>query len=164
MPSHPTVFVCQGTGCLSAGSDAVYEALRAELERQHVRDAKVDFSGCHGFCEQGPNVVVEPDGIFYTHVEAGDAVDIVGSHLLHNKPVERLFYRDPVTGQAMPHYSDIKFYKGQQRIILRNCGHINPEKIEDYIAHGGYRALEKALLKMKPQGVIEESSKGWPPW
>ena len=159
MPTHRTVFVCQGTGCLSAGSDAVYQALKLELERQHIRDAKVDFSGCHGFCEQGPNVVVEPDGIFYTHVEAGDAIDIVNLHLRHNRPIERLFYRDPVTGQAVPRYSDIKFYAGQQRIILRNCGHINPEKIDDYIAQGGYRALEKALLKMKPQSVIEEIAK-----
>ena len=159
MHSHRTVFVCQGTGCLSAGSDAVYDALRAEMERQHVRDATVDFSGCHGFCEQGPNVVVEPDGIFYTRVEGEDAAEIVSSHLRQGKPVERLFYHDPITGQAMPHYSDIKFYKGQQRIILRNCGHINPEKIDDYISHGGYRALEKALLRMKPQGVIDEVAK-----
>ena len=159
MHSHRTVFVCQGTGCLSAGSDAVYDALRAEMERQHVKDTTVDFSGCHGFCEQGPNVVVEPDGIFYTRVEGEDAAEIVSSHLRQGKPVERLFYRDPVTGQAVPNYSDIKFYKGQQRIILRNCGHINPEKIDDYIAHGGYRALEKALLRMKPQGVIEEITK-----
>lgn len=159
MHSHRTVFVCQGTGCLSAGSDAVYDALRAELERQHVKDATVDFSGCHGFCEQGPNVVVEPDGIFYTRVEGEDAAEIVSSHLRQGKPVERLFYCDPITGQAMPHYSDIKFYKGQQRIILRNCGHINPEKIDDYISHGGYRALEKALLRMKPQGVIDEVAK-----
>jgi len=159
MQNHRTVFVCQGTGCLSAGSGAVYEALKAEVERNGVKDAKVDFTGCHGFCEQGPHVVIEPDGIFYTHVEAEDAAEIVSSHLRDGKPVERLFYRDPVTGQAMPHYSDIKFYAGQQRIILRNCGHINPEKIDDYIARGGYQALEKALLKMTPQGVIEEIAK-----
>ncbi len=159
MRNHRTIFVCQGTGCLSAGSGAVYEALKAEVERNGVKGAKVDFTGCHGFCEQGPNVVVEPDGIFYTHVEAEDAAEIVSSHLRDGKPVERLFYRDPVTGQAIPLYSDIKFYKGQQRIILRNCGHINPEKIDDYIARGGYQALEKALLKMTPQEVLEEITK-----
>jgi NADH-quinone oxidoreductase subunit F len=119
----------------------------------------IDFTGCHGFCEQGPNVVIEPDGIFYTHVEVEDASDIVSSHLRDSKPVERLFYRDPVSRQAIPLYSDIKFYEGQQRIILRNCGHINPEKIDDYIARGGYQPLEKALLKMTPQGVIEEVAK-----
>jgi NADH-quinone oxidoreductase subunit F len=157
--NHRTVFVCQGTGCYSAGSGAVYDALKAELTRQNVRNAVVDFSGCHGFCEQGPNVVVEPDGIFYTHVDAEDAAEIVHSHIRNNKPVERLFYRDPVSGQAVPLYSDIKFYFNQQRVVLRNCGHINPEKIEDYISRGGYKALEKALLKMKPQGVIDEITK-----
>ncbi len=159
MQNHRTVFVCQGTGCFSAGSGAVYDALKEEVERQRLEGTSIDFTGCHGFCEQGPNVVVEPDGIFYTHVEAGDAPEIVGSHLQNDKPVERLFYRDPVTGQAIPLYSDIKFYKGQQRIILRNCGHINPEKIEDYIAHGGYKALKKALVKMTPEAVIDEVAK-----
>src|SRR4030043_577606 len=157
--NHRTVFVCQGTGCYSAGSGAVYDALKAELTRQNVRNAVVDFSGCHGFCEQGPNVVVQPDGIFYTHVDAEDAAEIVHSHIRNNKPVERLFYRDPVSGQAVPLYSDIKFYFNQQRVVVRNCGHINPEKIEDYISRGGYKALEKALLKMKPQGVIDEITK-----
>ena len=151
-----TVLVCQGTGCFSAGSGAVYEALRAEVQRQGVTNASVDFTGCHGFCEQGPNVVVEPDSVFYTHVEAEDAEEIVRSHLRDGQPVERLFYREPLSGQAVPLYSDIKFYAGQQRIVLRNCGHINPEKIDDYIARGGYHALEKALLTMAPQQVIEE--------
>jgi len=154
-----TVFVCQGTGCVSGASGAVYEALKAEVERQHLKDAKVDFTGCHGFCEQGPNVIIEPDGIFYTHVEEGDAAEVVTSHLRDGKPVERLFYRDPVTDQAIPRYSDIKFYQKQQRVILRNCGHINPEKIDDYIDSGGYRALRKALLDMTPEGVIDEVTK-----
>jgi (2Fe-2S) ferredoxin len=86
MPNQRTIFVCQGTGCVSGGSGAVYEALRAEVERQHLKDAKVDFTGCHGFCEQGPNVVIEPDGIFYTHVQEEDAAEIVTSHLRDGKP------------------------------------------------------------------------------
>ncbi len=159
MQKQRTVFVCQGTGCLSAGSDAVYDALNAEVARQGVADVTVDFTGCHGFCEQGPNVVVEPGGIFYTHVSAEDASEIVSSHLRDGKPVERLFFRDPVTGQGIPLYSDIKFYEGQHRIILRNCGHINPENIDHYITRDGYQALEKALLKMTPTEVIEEVSK-----
>ena len=159
MSKMRTIFICQGTGCLSAGSGAVYDALTAEVERKGVPGAKVDFTGCHGFCEQGPNVVIEPDGIFYTHVDAEDASEIVSSHLLEDIPVERLFYRDPVTGQAVPLYSDIKFYAGQERIVLRNCGHINPEVIDDYIARGGYRAAEKALLQMTPEGVLEEVAK-----
>jgi len=156
MELHRTVYVCRGTGCVSGGGDAVFEALRAEAARQGVNDAEVDFTGCHGFCQQGPNVVVEPDGIFYTHVEVEDAAEIVTSHLQNGKPVERLFYRDPVTGQAIPRYSDINFYKQQERVILRNCGHINPEKIDDYLARGGYQSLRKVLLDMTPEQVIEE--------
>jgi NADH-quinone oxidoreductase subunit F len=156
MPDHRTIFVCQGTGCLSAGSDAVYEALKAEVTRHGLADVDVDFTGCHGFCEQGPNVVVEPEGILYTHVQAEDAAEIVSSHLRDGQPVERLFYRDPVTDKAVPLYAEINFYKKQQRVILRNCGHINPEKIEHYIARGGYEALRKALLEMTPEKVIAE--------
>ena len=159
MPNQRTVFVCQGTGCVSARSDAVYEALKAEVARQDLTNIGVDFSGCHGFCEQGPNVVIEPDGIFYTHVEDEDAAEIVVSHLRDGKPVERLFYRDPVSGKAIPLYSDINFYRKQQRVILHNCGHINPERIDDYIARGGYHALRKALLDMTPEKVIEEVTK-----
>ncbi len=158
MQNHRTVFVCQGTGCLSSESGPVYEALRAEVARLGLRDVEVDFTGCHGFCEQGPNVVVEPEGIFYTHVQSEDAAEIVHSHLRDGKLVERLFYRDPVTNKAIPYYSEINFYKKQQRIILRNCGRINPEKIDHYIAQGGYRALRKAFL-MTPEEVIEEIKK-----
>jgi NADH-quinone oxidoreductase subunit F len=158
MENHRTIFVCQGTGCLSSGSGAVYEALKAEVKKLGLRDIEVDFTGCHGFCEQGPNVVVEPEGIFYTHVQSEDAEEIVHSHLRDGKPVERLFYRDPVIDKAIPYYSEINFYKKQQRIILRNCGRINPEKIDHYIAQGGYRALRKAFL-MTPEEVIEEIKK-----
>jgi NADH-quinone oxidoreductase subunit F len=167
------VFVCQGTGCASAGSEAIYEALKADVGKLALKNVRVDFTGCHGFCEQGPNVVIEPDGIFYTHVDIEDAPEIVTSHLRDNKPVERLFYRDPVTDQAIPLYSDISFYSKQQRIILRNCGHINPEKVDDYIVRDGYKGLQKALLEMTPQTVIEEIKKsglrgrggaGFPTW
>jgi len=155
MQQYRTVYVCRGTGCVSGGGDAIFEALKAEITKQRVKDAKVDFTGCHGFCQQGPNVVVEPDGIFYTHVEPEQAAAIVTSHLRNGKPVESLFYRDPVTGQAIPYYSDINFYKKQERVILRNCGHINPEKIGDYIARGGYQSLQKILTSMTPEQVIE---------
>src|SRR4030066_950377 len=158
MSSQRVVFVCQGTGCVSGGGDAVYEALKSEVKRQKLADVEVDFTGCHGFCEQGSNVVIEPEGIFYTHVEPGDATEIVTSHLKNGKPVERLFYRDPVTGRSIPSYSEINFYGKQQRVILRNCGHINPEKIDHYISRDGYRALRKVLL-MTPEEVIEEIKK-----
>ncbi|MFC2068290.1 NADH-quinone oxidoreductase subunit NuoF [Chloroflexota bacterium] len=155
MPQKHTVFVCRGTGCVSGGGDSVYEALMAELEKQGVAGGKVDFTGCHGFCQQGPNVVVEPDGIFYTHVDPENAADIVAAHFRNGKPVESLFYKDPITEQAIPCYSDIKFYQEQERVILRNCGHINPERIDDYIARRGYQSLKKVVFTMKPKEVIE---------
>lgn len=157
MENHRSVFICQETPCLSMGSGAVYEALKAEVSRQGVKNTAIEISGCHGhgLCEYGPSVVVEPDGVFYIGVQPEDATEIVSSHLRDNKLVERLFYRDPATGQNVPYYADINFYSKQKRVILRNCGHINPEKIDQYVAQGGYRALRKALL-MKPEEVIEE--------
>ncbi len=155
MPRKRRVFVCRGTGCVSGGGDAVYMALTEELKKQNVTGAVIDFSGCHGFCQQGPNVVVEPDGIFYTHVGPEDAAEIVTSHLRDGNPVERLFYRDPVTGEAVPQYSKIKFYLEQERVVLRNCGHINPERIGDYIARGGYQSLKKCVFLMTPEEVID---------
>ena len=154
-----TVFVCRGTGCVSGGGDLVYLALQEELQKQGVSNAAIDFSGCHGFCQQGPNVVVEPEGVFYTQVQPEDAADIVGMHLKDGKWVDRLFYLDPTTKQQIPLYADINFYAKQQRVILRNCGHINPEKIEDYVEQGGYRALRKVLAAMTPEDVIEEVRK-----
>jgi len=153
------VLVCQGTGCISGRSDAVYDAIHAEVQRRGLANISVDFTGCHGFCEQGPNVVIEPDGIFYTHVQEEDAEEIVERHLVDGHPVERLFYRDPVSGEGMPLYADIKFYAKQQRVVLRNCGHINPERIEDYVDSGGYRALRKVVFDMTPERVIEEITK-----
>ncbi len=153
------VYVCRGTACISGGGNAVYEALQSELEHQGVENATIDFTGCHGFCQQGPNVVVEPEGIFYTHVQPEDAADIVGMHLKEGKPVERLYYREPLSGKPIALYSEINFYAKQQRLILRNCGHINPERIEDYIGQGGYRALRKVLATMTPEQVIEEVKK-----
>jgi NADH-quinone oxidoreductase subunit F len=153
---HHKVLVCQGTGCISSRSEEIRSALEHEVNRAGLSNIEVDFTGCHGFCQQGPIVVVEPEGIFYTHVKVEDATEIVYSHLKQGKPVERLFYRDPVTGEAIPTYQEINFYKKQTRLILRNCGHINPERIEDYIATGGYEALRKVLLEITPEEVISE--------
>jgi len=158
MSDRRTIFVCQGTGCISSGSADVYKALKEEAAKLKLADVDVDFTGCHGFCEQGPNVVIEPDGIFYTHVQIEDAKDIIQQHMRDGVLVERLFFRDPVTGEAISEYSKMNFYAKQERIILRNCGHMNPEDIEQNIARGGYRGLEKAL-KMEPQDVIDEVKK-----
>lgn len=151
-----TLLVCQGTGCESSNSAKVRRALEEEIDRAGLKDARVDFTGCHGFCEQGPIVVVEPAGTFYTHVSVDDAAEIVTSHLRDGVPVARLFYHDPQSGEAIPNYGDIPFYKLQQRLILRNCGHINPERIDDYIAAGGYTALQKVLQEMRGEQIIAE--------
>jgi NADH:ubiquinone oxidoreductase subunit F (NADH-binding)/(2Fe-2S) ferredoxin/ferredoxin len=151
-----TIFVCQGTGCVSGKSLEITEALSKAIAEEGLTGVKVDFTGCHGFCEQGPVAVVEPEGIFYGPVTVADVPDIVTSHLRDGKPVERLFYKDPVTGEAIPYHKDIKFYSLQQRIILRNCGVINPERIGDYITVGGYESLKKVLKNMTPEQVIDE--------
>ena len=154
--NHHTIYICQGTGCISGKSLEITEALSRAVSELGLTGVKIDFTGCHGFCEQGPLAIVEPEGIFYTHVTIADVPEIVASHLRDGKPVERLFYKDPVTGQAIMYHNDIKFYSMQQRIILRNCGHINPERIEDYIAVGGYESLKKVLKGMTPEQVIDE--------
>ncbi|MBM3157995.1 MAG: NADH-quinone oxidoreductase subunit NuoF [Chloroflexi bacterium] len=152
--------VCQGTGCVSSQSPLIFESLNKKVaELGLVGTVQTKFSGCHGCCEQGPIVIIEPEGIFYSQVKVGDVAEIVESHLKNNQPVERLFYKDPNTKESIPHYRDIPFYSKQQRLILRNCGHVNPEDIDDYIAVGGYEALKKALLKMTPDEVIGEVKK-----
>jgi len=150
-----TVLVCQGTGCYSSGSGEVFQALCREVERLGIPDTYVDFTGCHGFCEQGPIVIVEPEGIFYARVQPEDAPDIAGMHLQEGKYVERLFYRDPA-GKTVPYYREINFYQKQNRVILQHCGHINPEKIEHSLEKGKYQGLKKALLNMTPRQVMEE--------
>lgn len=151
-----TIFVCQGTGCVSGKSVEITEALEKAVAELGITGVKVDFTGCHGFCEQGPVAFVEPEDIFYTHVSLADVPEIAESHLRDGQPVERLFYKDPVTGEAVPHFKDIKFYSKQQRIVLRNCGRINPERIEDYITTSGYQSLHKVLTEMTPEQVIDE--------
>jgi len=154
-----TVLVCRGTGCVSGGSNDIYETLQREVEAAGLPGIKVDFTGCHGFCQRGPIVVIEPAGYFYTEVTIDDVSDIVQSHLVKGQPVERLFYRDPETDEAIPFHHDVVFYARQKRIILRNCGQINPERIEEYLEAGGYKGLRKVLLDMTPEKVIEEIKK-----
>ena len=151
-----TLFVCQGTGCVSSKSPEIQVALEKLIEEANLEDIKVKLTGCHGFCQQGPIIIIEPEGIFYGLVGVDDVAEIVESHLINGKQVERLFYKEPVTGKAIPKYEDIPFYSKQERIVLKNCGTINSEDIEDYIEVDGYKAMEKALEDMIPDEVIEE--------
>ena len=151
-----TVFLCHGTGCVSNNAFAIRQAFEEGIAKLGLADVKVDFTGCHGFCEQGPIVFIQPEGIFYAHVSLDDVPEIINSHLRDNKPLNRLFYKDPASGKAVPYFKDINFYKKQQHIVLRNCGRINPERIEDYISASGYQALCNVLFKMTPQQIIDE--------
>lgn len=146
-----TIRVCKGTGCISSKADQVKDKFD-ELTSDH----DVEISGCHGFCSQGPIVMV--DDIFYANVEESLVGTIVDRHLTNDVPVDSLFYRLPTTEVPIAKYQDIPFYNKQTRIVLANCGSINPEKIDDYIKIGGYRGLSIALKKI-PDEVIEDITK-----
>lgn len=151
------VLVCGGTGCTSSGSKGVQEALDKELKRQGLdKEVKIVETGCHGFCEMGPLVIIYPEGTFYCQVQAEDVPELVEEHLLKGRIVERLLFKEPLTQEKVPHYREIDFYKKQRRLVLHNCGYIDPEKIEEYIARDGYVALAKVLGEMTPEDVIEE--------
>ncbi|MPM32743.1 NADP-reducing hydrogenase subunit HndC [bioreactor metagenome] len=152
------VLICGGTGCTSSGSPAIREHLEKELKKQGLdEEIKVVQTGCFGLCALGPIMIVYPEGTFYSRVTEEDVTEIVSEHLLKGRPVERLVY-NPKT-EEMPHgvtsLSETPFYKSQMRIALRNCGVINPEEIDEYIALDGYLALGKALTEMTPQQVID---------
>ncbi|WP_337488054.1 NADH-quinone oxidoreductase subunit NuoF [Phascolarctobacterium faecium] len=154
------VLICGGTGCKSAGSKEVQLAFSRAIETKGLSDeVMVVETGCHGFCEHGPLVIVYPEGTFYCQVKAEDVEEIVESHLFKGRIVERLLYHEPLTHESIPNYSEINFYKKQHRLVLENCGAINPEQIEEYIAVGGYEALAKAVTTMSPEDVIEEIKK-----
>lgn len=157
MTDKQILLICQGTGCISGGSEQIYSQLRDEIKRLGLdSNIKVKLTGCHGFCQQGPLVVVEPSGIFYTKVKPDLATEIAISLKSGGKPLEKLFYKDPSTGKTISNYHDIPFYNKQQRTILSKCGKINPEDIEDYLYVGGYKALEKVLSGISPEHVITE--------
>ena len=159
MSEEKIIFVCQGTGCVSNKSVPVYNALKEEIEKRGIKNVKVDFTGCHGFCEKGPLVVIEPDGILYVQVQPHLAEEIVEKHIVKGELVKNLLYKDPVKNEEISLYREIGFYKGQLRLILRNCGKINPESIDDALKVGAYTALKKALFEMKPEEIIEEVKK-----
>lgn len=155
------VLICGGTGCTSSGSKGVMAAFDEEIKKQGLQDeVKIVQTGCFGLCERGPVVIVYPEGTFYSHVKKEDAAEIVEEHLLKGRIVKRLVYNDvpdDVKQEAGMHVSlnDTAFYKAQKRVALRNCGLINPESIDEYIAMDGYAALGKVLTEMKPEDVIK---------
>jgi len=150
------VLVCTGTGCVSSGAKTLKEKMKEELAAKNMSgEIKIVETGCHGFCEKGPIMVVYPEGVFYCQVQPDDIEEIVEEHLLKGRTVERLLFKEPMTEEQIPSYQDIDFYKKQQRIALVNCGKIDPENIEEYIALGGYEAAGKVLTEMDPQEVVD---------
>ena len=152
------ILVCAGTGCTSSGAVPLVEALEKELERFGLnKSVEVVVTGCHGFCEMGPLVVVYPQDYFYVRVQAEDAAEIVEKTIRGGgQPVERLLYRSHEGAEPTKKYHDIDFYAKQHRLTLRNCGHINPENIEEYIAEDGYAALAKALAEHDAIALLNE--------
>ncbi|MGQ9558673.1 MAG: NADH-quinone oxidoreductase subunit NuoF [Desulfurispora sp.] len=151
------VLICAGTGCTSSGSPRLVQKLQEELAARGLAGrVQVKITGCHGFCEQGPLMIIEPKHTFYTRVTEEDIPEIVERDLLGDQTVEGRLYKDPQSGELAKTYQEVPFYARQKRLVLHNCGHINPEDIGDYIAQDGYLGLHKALFHMTPEQVIEE--------
>jgi len=155
-PERTCITVCAGTGCLASGCRPVTAAFREEIEKQGLGD-RVDIltTGCHGFCERGPVVVIRPEDIFYERVGVKDVPEIVSETIIGDSIVDRLLYTEPQTGEELVHEHDLPFYKLQERVILGDNGFIDPTSIEDYIARGGYSALVKALDTMEPEEIVD---------
>ena len=159
-PEKPCISICAGAGCIASGADEVIAAFSAEIEKEGLQ-AKVDTkgTGCPGFCERGPVVVIYPEEICYFQVTPEDVPEIISQTIKEKKVVDRLLYEDPVTGERAIHESDITFYKNQQRTVLCNNIKIDSKNIDDYLAIDGYSALAKALSKMTAVDVLEEVKK-----
>lgn len=151
------VLVCGGTGCTSSGSPAIINRLHEEIKKNGLEnEVEVVRTGCFGLCALGPIMIVYPEGCFYSAVKEEDIPEIVSEHLLKGRIVERLLYQETVTENGIKPLNDTNFYKKQHRVALRNCGNINPENIDEYIAKDGYQALAKVLNEMTPEQVIQE--------
>jgi NADH:ubiquinone oxidoreductase subunit F (NADH-binding)/(2Fe-2S) ferredoxin len=152
--SKKSIVLCTGTGCRGAGALEVYEAFKQELGTNS--DIEFKPTCCHGFCERGPITIIEPQGIFYQRVTPETVPQIIAKTVEKGQVIEDLLYQDPKTGQAIPAERDIPFYEKQNRLVFGHNRLIDPTRIEDYLAIGGYKALVKALFNLSPEGIIEE--------
>ena len=163
----PSILICAGTGCIAGGAMKIYDNFRSECEARELKvyvglkhdsdeekSLHVKMSGCHGFCEMGPLVHIEPMGVMYIHVKPEDCHEILEKTVLGGEVIDRLVYH--LDGTAYPKQEDIPFYKKQHRVVLENCGTSDAEDIEEYIAKGGYAAFEKALFEMSDEDICRE--------
>jgi NADH:ubiquinone oxidoreductase subunit F (NADH-binding)/(2Fe-2S) ferredoxin/Pyruvate/2-oxoacid:ferredoxin oxidoreductase delta subunit len=159
-PNKPCITLCSGTACHASGSEEVAASIGEEIKKQGL-SGEVDFrkTGCHGFCERGPIVVIHPEGICYLQIEPKDVPEIISQTIKEKKVIERLLYTDPTTNKKIIHESEIPFYKNQERLVFGSNGKIDPKSIDDYLALGGYSALAKVLSQMTPEQVLEEVKK-----
>jgi NADH-quinone oxidoreductase subunit F len=159
-PDKPCITLCSGSACHATGSRKVAESIEEEVKKQGLSD-QVDIrkTGCHGFCERGPIIVVHPEEICYFQITPEDVPEIVSQTIKAKKVVERLLYTDPDTNEKIVHESEIPFYKNQERLVFGSNGSIDPKSIDDYLAIGGYSALAKALSEMSAEQVLEEVKK-----
>lgn len=161
------IIICGGTGCIANGSFRIRDAIIREMEKAGIPviiemkkeilehsggETLFSKSGCQGFCQRGPILRIEPEGIFYGHVKEEDAAEIVNATLLHGEIIDRLVYKDPVSGKKCPYEKDVEFYTRQHRVVLRNST-IDPDCIQEYISRGGYFGARKALLEMTPEQI-----------
>ncbi|MHA2390988.1 MAG: NADH-ubiquinone oxidoreductase-F iron-sulfur binding region domain-containing protein [Promethearchaeota archaeon] len=154
------VRVCRGTGCNSLEAKEIHEELIKLVQENNLSDfINIKLTGCHGFCQVGPTFIIDPDNILYVRLKITDVRDIVEYHLKRNEVIERLLYKDPISGNSVENINDIQFYFEQEPIITENCGEINPEDIEEYITNGGYESLKRVLKDFNPLEVIEEITK-----
>ena len=151
------ILVCHGTGCTSSKSPKIIENFRKILEEKNIENVRVIQTGCFGLCAKGPIVIIRPEDVFYAMVKPEDCAEIIEKHIEKGELVERLLCKD-VDNTVVKRLDELNFYKKQKRIALQNCGVIDPENIDEYIAFDGYKALEKALFEMTPDSVIEEIS------
>ena len=158
---HKTIItICAGTGCLACECEPVTAAFREALRQSRLdKDVEIRTTGCHGFCERGPLVVIQPQGIFYQRAKPADAKLIIDRTIKNGELVNKLLYRDPQTKEIIVHEKDIPFYKKQMRLVFGKNGFMDPTTINDYIALEGYQALAKALTSMQPDEIIDEIKK-----
>jgi NADH-quinone oxidoreductase subunit F len=153
----PLIAVCNGTACHPYGCAQIIEAFKQELSKQGLENkAGLRITGCHGLCEKGPIAVIQPGDIFYQQIKLEDVPEIISETISKGNIIDRLLHTDPITGKKVTHRNEVPFYRKQKHNILGNNTEINPVKIEDYIAIGGYTALAKALSEMTPEQIIEE--------